>query len=62
VSEQPKEAMSLKGISTTGRIESTAKLSTEETRRLQLRILDLFGTIDFDPTYDYKAERKRKRL
>ncbi len=26
------------------------------------RILDAFGTFDFDPTYDYKAERRRKRL
>ena len=30
-------------------------------RRKQLRILDLFGTIDFDPRYDHKAERRRKR-
>lgn len=30
-------------------------------RRKRLRILDLFGTIDFDPNYDYKAERRRKR-
>ena len=30
-------------------------------RRKQLKILDLFGKIDFDPNYDYKAERHRKR-
>ena len=30
-------------------------------RRKRLEILDLFGTIDFDPDYDYKAERKRKQ-
>jgi len=30
-------------------------------RRKQLRILDSFGTVDFDPNYDYKAERRRKR-
>jgi hypothetical protein len=30
-------------------------------RRKQLKILDLFGKIDFDPSYDYKAERRRKR-
>ena len=29
-------------------------------RRRQLRILDAFGKFDFDPTYDYKAERKRR--
>ena len=30
-------------------------------RRKQLRILRAFGTVDFDPTYDYKAERRRGR-
>ncbi|NOY29819.1 MAG: type II toxin-antitoxin system VapB family antitoxin [Planctomycetes bacterium] len=30
-------------------------------RRKQLEALKLFGTIDFDPDYDYKAERKRKQ-
>jgi hypothetical protein len=30
-------------------------------RRKQLRILASFGTVDFDPQYDYKAERSRKR-
>jgi len=29
-------------------------------RREQLKILELFGTVDFDPTYDYKRQRKRK--
>ena len=28
--------------------------------RLLLRILDYFGTIDFDPMYDYKLERRRR--
>ena len=28
--------------------------------RKQLRILDLFGTIDFDPDFDHKAGRHRK--
>ena len=27
----------------------------------QQRIIELFGTIDFDPNYDYKAERLRGR-
>ena len=31
-------------------------------RRKQQRILEAFGTIDFDPEYDYKAERRRKRM
>ncbi len=29
-------------------------------RRKQARIIDLFGAIDFDPKYDYKAQRKRR--
>lgn len=29
--------------------------------RKQLRVLSLAGTIDFDPKYDYKAQRRRKR-
>ncbi len=28
-------------------------------RRKQAAILELFGTIDVDPDYDYKAERRR---
>jgi hypothetical protein len=28
-------------------------------RREQRRILELFGALDWDPTYDYKAERSR---
>ena len=30
-------------------------------RRKQMEILKLFGTIDFDPAYDYKRERREKR-
>ncbi len=30
-------------------------------RRKRLKVLELFGTIDFDPSYDYKTERHRKR-
>ena len=37
----------------------TAALREYIQRRKQLEILDLFGTIDFDPAYDYKAERRR---
>ncbi|HTS36182.1 MAG TPA: type II toxin-antitoxin system VapB family antitoxin [Candidatus Solibacter sp.] len=31
-------------------------------RHRQRRILEVAGTFDFDPTYDYKAERRRKRM
>lgn len=29
-------------------------------RRKQREILDLFGSLDWDPDYDYKAERSRR--
>jgi hypothetical protein len=29
-------------------------------RRNRLKILSAFGTVDFDPSYDYKIERKNK--
>ena len=29
-------------------------------RREQIRIVRLFGTIDYDPDYDYKAQRARE--
>jgi len=29
-------------------------------RRKQLRVLDLFGTIDYEEDYDYKQQRKVK--
>jgi Arc/MetJ family transcription regulator len=37
----------------------TAALAEYVKRRRQLRILDGFGTFEFDPAYDYKAERSR---
>jgi len=39
----------------------TMALSEYIAHRKRLEILGSFGTIDFDPEYDYKAERKRKR-
>ena len=29
-------------------------------RRKQARIADLFGTVDYDPKYDYKRQRRRR--
>lgn len=29
-------------------------------RRLRLRALEAFGTIDFDPRWDYKAARRKR--
>jgi len=39
----------------------TSALAEYIAHRRRLEILSSVGTIDFDPTYDYKAERKRKR-
>jgi hypothetical protein len=39
----------------------TAALSEYVAHRKRLKILSIFGTIDFDPNYDYKAERKKRR-
>jgi Arc/MetJ family transcription regulator len=38
----------------------TAALAEYVKRRKQLRILQAFGTVDFNPAYDYKSERRRK--
>ena len=39
----------------------TAALQEYVQRHKQMEIIKLFGTIDYDPKYDYKAERRRKR-
>jgi hypothetical protein len=39
----------------------TAALAEYIQRHKQIGIIKLFGTIDYDPRYDYKAERRRKR-
>jgi len=39
----------------------TAALAEYVQRRQQQRVIKLFGTIDYDPRYDYKALRQRKR-
>jgi Bacterial antitoxin of type II TA system, VapB len=38
-----------------------AALSEYISSRKRLQLLSMFETIDFDPTYDYKVERGRKR-
>jgi len=38
-----------------------AALSEYIQRRKQQKIISLFGTIDYDETYDYKRARRRKR-
>jgi hypothetical protein len=39
----------------------TAALDEYIQRRKQHEIISLFGTIDYDPTYDYKRARRLKR-
>src|SRR5205823_10795668 len=39
----------------------TAALAEYVKRHKQQRILEAFGSFDFDPAYDYKAERRRSR-
>jgi Arc/MetJ family transcription regulator len=53
------EALKLSGKKTK---REAVNLALEEfiSRRKQLNVLKLFGTIDFDQNYDYKKERSRK--
>jgi hypothetical protein len=37
-----------------------AALNEYVKRRKRLRILDLFGTIDYDPAYNHKAARRKR--
>jgi Arc/MetJ family transcription regulator len=39
----------------------TAALDEYIRRRKQQEILSLFGTIEYEPTYDHKRERRAKR-
>jgi len=49
------------GADKTKKAAVTVALAEDVQRRKQLRILEAFGSIDFDPKYDYKAERRRTR-
>jgi Arc/MetJ family transcription regulator len=39
----------------------TAALEEYIAYRKRLGVLRLFGTVDFDPAWDYKAERQRRK-
>jgi len=43
----------------TKRAAVTRALEEFIARREQRRLVDLFGSLDWDPAYDYKAERSR---
>jgi Arc/MetJ family transcription regulator len=48
------------GGKTTKKAAVTEALQEYIARRKQVRVLDLFGTVDYDPAYNYKALRKRR--
>jgi Arc/MetJ family transcription regulator len=50
------------GLHKTKKEAVTAALDEYIRRRKQLEILDLAGTIDYDPTYDYKKMRQLDRI
>ena len=53
------EAMKLGGHRTK-RAAVTEALREYVERREQLRILELFGTVEYDEDHDYKAQRARR--
>src|SRR5438552_17208786 len=55
------EEAQLSGKHKTKKEAVTAALEEYVRRRKQLRILDAFGSFEFDPDYDYKAERRKRR-
>lgn len=44
----------------TKRATVTEALQEYIQRRQQQRIVELFGSVDLDPSYDYKKQRQRK--
>ena len=53
------KAMSLGGMRTKKEAVNQALLEYVQ-KREQLKILDFFGTVDLDPDFDYKKQRKVK--
>jgi Arc/MetJ family transcription regulator len=53
------EALKIGG-KTTKKDTVTEALQEYIARRKQARVADLFGTIDYDRTYDYKKQRRRR--
>lgn len=52
------EARKVGGLSTK-KATVTQALTEYIQRRKQARILDLFGKVEFDPSYDHKKQRRR---
>lgn len=53
------EAMQIGGHATK-KATVTEALQEYIARRKQVQLLDLFGTVDYDPAYNYKTQRKRR--
>ncbi len=54
------KALRLSGGLRTKRAVVSAALEEYVRRREQLKIIDLFGKVDFDPKYNYKSQRRVK--
>ena len=54
------EARQLGGERTKKAVVTQALLEYVQ-RRKQIKLIDLFGAVDYDPAYDYKAERAATR-
>ena len=57
--ELVKQAAKVLGTRTTSDTVTRA-LRASIRREKEMKIVDLFGKIDFDPDYDYKAARKKR--
>lgn len=53
------EAMKLGDVKTKKAVVHEALAEYVRTRKQQ-QILELFGQVEYDPDYDYKAERKKR--
>ena len=61
IDDQPIEAArSIGGLKTKKAVVTQAWMEYIQ-KRQQLQIVGLFGTIDYDADYDYKAQRRRTR-
>jgi Arc/MetJ family transcription regulator len=49
------------GSHATKRAAVNEALAEYVARRKRRKVLELFGTMEWDPKYDYKVERKRRR-
>ena len=54
-----KEALKIGGKATKKETVTEA-LQEYISRRKQARVTELFGTVDYDPKYDYKTQRRRR--